>query len=99
MEKREKGMIRIKNEKKLVRAAKEAFYWSERKAAVEQLTDQDALADVAKNGMYGDVRIIVAEKSFDPIHAQAVYADVAENDWNADVCRAAAEKLNQLHTS
>ncbi|MDR1012045.1 MAG: hypothetical protein LBM04_13140 [Opitutaceae bacterium] len=59
------------------------------KAAVKKLTDQDALAHVAKNDESKFVRIVAVKKLTD----QAVLVCIAKNDKDSDVRWAAVEKL------
>jgi len=60
-----------------------------RVAAVNKLTDQNKLADIAKNDIDYYVRWTAVEKLTD----QNVLADIAKNDDEIYVCKAAIEKL------
>jgi hypothetical protein len=51
-----KAVAKITNRKELVQAALEAPVWQARAAAVEKITDQSVLAEIAKNDANGDVR-------------------------------------------
>ena len=51
---------KITGQKKLAQVAKEAEYWNVRKAAVAKLTDQNVLADIAKNDSDSDYRSTVS---------------------------------------
>ena len=56
---------------------------------VEKLTNQNLLADVARNAKNNDVRIYAVEK----LTNQNLLADIAKNDKNSFICLKAAEKL------
>ena len=64
-----------------------------RRVAIEKLTDQTALTDVALNAKYGDVRLAAADRLDDKALAQTVYADIAQQDEDPDVRKAAVERL------
>ena len=66
--------------------------WRVRLAAVQKLTDQPLLADIAKNAVEQIVRTTAALKLTD----QAVLAEIAKNDFDPLVRAAAAERLRAL---
>ena len=63
--------------------------FSVRREAVEKLTDQNLLAEIAKSDKDSVVRIIAVEKLTD----QNLLAEIAKNDKDFDVRRGAVEKL------
>ena len=82
---------KMTDEAKLVRAAKEARCWAARKAAVDKLTNQDVLADIAKNDSDSDVRKAAVENKY--LIDQSVMADIAKNDRDNNVSMAAIERI------
>ena len=82
------GGIRLAAAKKLTdKALAQTIYadiaenghWQQIDEAVTLLTDQGLLAEVAKSGTTGRVRLQVAEKLTDKALAQRVFADIAKN--------------------
>jgi hypothetical protein len=75
--------------KELFTPALKSENWERREKAVNKLTDQSVLADVAKNDRNGYVRLVAVKKLTD----QSVLADVAKNDEDEYVRDVALGKL------
>jgi hypothetical protein len=84
-----KAVVKIKDEAKLVRIAKEARRYDARQAAVERLTNQSVLADIARSDEDHRVRQTAVKRVTDP----SVLEDVARNDGARDVRKAAVERV------
>lgn len=65
-------------------------HWQQRDEAVQLLTDQGLLAEVAKRSSTTKVRLQVADKLTDKALAQRIFADIAKKD---DSYSGAAEKI------
>ena len=64
-----------------------SYYYKEGRTALEKLTDQALLADVAKNAKALEIRVEAAQKLTNNVIAQEVYADVAKNGKGANLSR------------
>jgi len=63
-----------------------------RKRAVEQLTDQSALTDIAKNDRYSDVRLAAVERLTD----QSVLTDIARTEMDSAARKVAVGRVLDL---
>jgi hypothetical protein len=87
-EKALKAIEKMTDQRKLERAARDAYCRRARQAAIEKLTDQTVLADIAKN----DKDWYVRETAVKELTDQAVLTDISINDIY-DVRRTAIAKL------
>ncbi|MCL2632358.1 MAG: hypothetical protein FWD45_04665 [Coriobacteriia bacterium] len=93
-----RAVKRTKSQQTLYRIINDAPNSYARRAALEKLTDQSLLADVARNTYGREVRLAAAKKLTDLELAQEVFADLAKMIGISDIQLAAIEQLTDQAT-